>query len=205
MLPKEFIIEDGQIYYRKKPLHKQALFWTTIVGGVLTVVLGLACIFLFLAFIGTETYEEISKNGYGYESFDTFDGPTDLSAYQEFSIGEKVSLEGDVDLTVQSMQLDPAVKLFDDTYQDALVVKLLVENNSADEDFYFDEYYFSLTDRLGISHYYLDMRTYDVNVIEKVSSGSKEEVVLVFAVDEEAGYALTYDEAVWYSHSGSSI
>ena len=38
MFPKEFVIEDGIDYYRKKPLHKQPLFWTTIAGAVISLV-----------------------------------------------------------------------------------------------------------------------------------------------------------------------
>lgn len=196
MLPKEYILEDGQIYYRKKPLYKQALFWTTVVGGALTMILGFVSLFLFIALMGTQTYEEIAGND--YSNFGSYDSSTDLSNYSEYELGQVVPIENKVNFTVQSIKVDKTLSLIDQTYAQALVVKLVVDNQS-DEAFYFDEYYFSAIDRAGINHYYLDLKTYDVNLVEKLEPGSKEEVTLIFAVDQEEGYALTYNDFVWYS------
>ncbi|MDW8576040.1 hypothetical protein Q7V23_09100 [Streptococcus suis] len=33
MQTKDFVVENGQMYYKKKPLYKQPLFWTTIAGA----------------------------------------------------------------------------------------------------------------------------------------------------------------------------
>ena len=41
MFEKDFVIEEGVVYHRQKPLHKQALFWTTIAGAVISVFLHL--------------------------------------------------------------------------------------------------------------------------------------------------------------------
>ena len=45
MFEKEFVIEEGVVYHRQKPLHKQALFWTTIAGAVISVFLGIVVLF----------------------------------------------------------------------------------------------------------------------------------------------------------------
>lgn len=199
MLPKEFIIEDGQIYYRKKPLYKQALFWTTLVGGAFTIILGLVSIILMFALAGTDTLEKLSVDDFG-----SYDMPVDLKQYHEASLGEKVDLEGEFSLTVQSMELDSSISPISQDFDKAFLVTVTIENHS-DKDFYFDELAFGLSDSSGEIPYYLDLRTYDVNIIEKVEPGKTEEVRLVFAVDEEASYALTFSDFVWYNHQGKRL
>jgi len=132
MFPKEFVIEDGVVYYRKKPLHKQPLFWTTIAGGVISLVLGILVLIL-LFFIGAS---EINHSDYAGNSNEYYE---DLSTYTDYEIGETVEFGDGLKVTVQSMKEDSAVELVDTYYSKALVVDLVVEN-TLDEEFYFDEY-----------------------------------------------------------------
>lgn len=202
MFPKEYIIEDGQVFYRKKPLHRQPLFWSTVVGGVLTVFFAFLAVFFFLAFIGSEAYSDFDSYNSNY--YDRYGMSEDEPVPTEYAIGEKVTFEDGEAITVQSMEVDKNTTLVGDYYDQALVVKLLVENN-ADTAYYFDETAFSVADSMGDNDYYLDLKTYDVNIAEKVDPGAKMEVTLVYGVDEEAGYSLQYEGALWQTTNGTRV
>ena len=189
MFPKEFVIEDGVVYYRKKPLHKQPLFWTTIAGGVISLVLGILVLIL-LFFIGAS---EINHSDYAGNSNEYYE---DLSTYTDYEIGETVEFDDGLKVTVQSMKEDSAVELVDTYYSNALVVDLVLEN-TLEEDYYIDEYAFSLRDGYSEAYLDLDYRTYDVNIPEKLAPGEKLNLQLIYGFDEENELIFTYDDASW--------
>ena len=182
---KEFVIEDGQMYYRKKPLYRQPLFWTTIVGLVLTFVLGFTCVVLTLGLNVSQS------RGTTYPDY-----LDETSTYKEYQIGDKVNFSDGLDVTVTSMEKDDSISLVDDYYSSAYVVVMEVEN-ATDERVYFDEYYFNLIDQTTQIPYTLDLSTYDVNLVEKLEPGEKINVKLIYGVDDESSFGLVYEEAMW--------
>lgn len=182
---KEFVIEDGQMYYRKKPLYRQPLFWTTIVGLVLTFVLGFTCVVLTLGLNVSQS------RGTTYPDY-----LDKTLTYKEYQIGDKVNFSDGLDVTVTSMGKDDSVSLVDDYYSSAYVVEMEVEN-ATDERVYFDEYYFNLIDQTTQIPYTLDLSTYDVNLVEKLEPGEKINVKLIYGVDDVSSFGLVYEEAMW--------
>ena len=182
---KDFVIEDGQMYYRKKPLYRQPLFWTTIVGLVLTFILGFTCVVLTLGLNVSQS------RGTTYPDY-----LDETLTYKEYQIGDKVNFSDGLDVTVTSMGKDDSVSLVDDYYSSAYVVEMEVEN-ATDERVYFDEYYFNLIDQTTQIPYTLDLSTYDVNLVEKLEPGEKINVKLIYGVDDESSFGLVYEEAMW--------
>lgn len=182
---KDFVIEDGQMYYRKKPLYRQPLFWTTIVGLVLTFVLGFTCVVLTLGLNVSQS------RGTTYPDY-----LDETLTYEEYQIGDKVNFSDGLDVTVTSMGKDDSVSLVDDYYSSAYVVEMEVEN-ATDERVYFDEYYFNLIDPTTQIPYTLDLSTYDVNLVEKLEPGERINVKLIYGVDDESSFGLVYEEAMW--------
>lgn len=182
---KDFVIEDGQMYYRKKPLYRQPLFWTTIVGLVLTFVLGFTCVVLTLGLNVSQS------QGTTYPDY-----LDETLTYKEYQIGDKVNFSDGLDVTVISMGKDDSVSLVDDYYSSAYVVEVEVEN-ATDERVYFDEYYFNLIDQTTQIPYTLDLSTYDVNLVEKLEPGEKINVKLIYGVDDVSSFGLVYEEAMW--------
>ena len=182
---KDFVIEDGQMYYRKKPLYRQPLFWTTIVGLVLTFVLGFTCVVLTLGLNVSQS------RGTTYPDY-----LDETLTYKEYQIGDKVNFSDGLDVTVISMGKDDSISLVDDYYSSAYVVVMEVEN-ATDERVYFDEYYFNLIDPTTQIPYTLDLSTYDVNLVEKLEPGEKINVKLIYGVDDESSFGLVYEEAMW--------
>jgi len=182
---KDFVIEDGQMYYRKKPLYRQPLFWTTIVGLVLTFVLGFTCVVLTLGLNVSQS------RGTTYPDY-----LDETLTYKEYQIGDKVNFSDGLDVTVTSMGKDDSVSLVDDYYSSAYVVEMEVEN-ATDERVYFDEYYFNLIDQTTQIPYTLDLSTYDVNLVEKLEPGERINVKLIYGVDDESSFGLVYEEAMW--------
>ena len=182
---KDFVIEDGQMYYRKKPLYRQPLFWTTIVGLVLTFLLGFTCIVLTLGLNVSQS------RGTTYPDY-----LDETLTYKEYQIGDKVNFSDGLDVTVTSMEKDDSISLVDDYYSSAYVVVMEVEN-ATDERVYFDEYYFNLIDPTTQIPYTLDLSTYDVNLVEKLEPGEKINVKLIYGVDDESSFGLVYEEAMW--------
>lgn len=182
---KDFVIEDGQMYYRKKPLYRQPLFWTTIVGLVLTFVLGFTCVVLTLGLNVSQS------QGTTYPDY-----LDETLTYKEYQIGDKVNFSDGLDVTVISMGKDDSVSLVDDYYSSAYVVEMEVEN-ATDERVYFDEYYFNLIDQTTQIPYTLDLSTYDVNLVEKLEPGEKINVKLIYGVDDVSSFGLVYEEAMW--------
>ncbi|HFR3715044.1 TPA: DUF4352 domain-containing protein [Streptococcus suis] len=194
MQTKDFVVENGQMYYKKKPLHKQPLFWTTLVGAVLSFILGVTCLILM-------TGLSLSGTSDSWDSESYFD---DTKTYTEYQVGDSVDFSDGLHVTVTSMGKDDSVELVDSYYSTAYVVEMEVENSTA-EELYFDEYYFSLVDPANQLPLDLDMRTYDVNLPEKVNPGETIKVKLVYGVDQVDNLAFVYEEALWAELIGEGI
>lgn len=202
MFPKEFIIEDNTVYYRKKPLHQQPLFWTTVVGAVLTFILAITTIVFFLAYLGSDQGMDTSLP---YDSYyDSYEGYGSYDSYTEYEVGDTVTFDPDIDVTVLSMDRDSSIELIDSYYSTAFVVELEITNHST-EDYYFDEYAFSLMDPVYESYFYLDYRTYDVNIPEKIEPGETIEVELIYGIDSETNLSLLFEDVAWNRALGGSL
>ncbi len=94
------------------------------------------------------------------------------------------------------MGKDDSIELVDSYYSTAYVVEMEVENSTAKE-LYFDEYYFSLMDPVSQIPFTLDLRTYDVNLVEKLKPGEKVQVKLIYGIDNETNFGFTYEDAMW--------
>lgn len=186
MQTKDFVVENGQMYYKKKPLHKQPLFWTTLVGAVLSFILGVTCLILM-------TGLSLSGTSDSWDSESYFD---DTKTYTEYQVGDSVDFSDGLHVTVTSMGKDDSVELVDSYYSTAYVVEMEVENSTA-EELYFDEYYFSLMDPVSQIPFSLDLRTYDVNLVEKLKPGEKVQVKLIYGIDNETNFGFTYEDAMW--------
>ncbi|NQN10056.1 DUF4352 domain-containing protein [Streptococcus suis] len=183
---KDFVVENGQMYYKKKPIFKQPLFWTTLVGAVLSFILGVTCLILM-------TGLSLSGTSDSWDSESYFD---DTKTYTEYQVGDSVDFSDGLHVTVTSMGKDDSVELVDSYYSTAYVVEMEVENSTA-EELYFDEYYFSLMDPVSQIPFSLDLRTYDVNLVEKLKPGEKVQVKLIYGIDNETNFGFTYEDAMW--------
>ncbi|WP_105144276.1 DUF4352 domain-containing protein [Streptococcus suis] len=191
---KDFVVENGQMYYKKKPIFKQPLFWTTLVGAVLSFILGVACLILM-------TGLSLSGTSDSWDSESYFD---DTKIYTEYQVGDSVDFSDGLQITVTSMGKDDGLTPVDDYYSSAYVVEMDVKNTT-EEVIYFDEYYFSLVDPVSQIPFTLDMRTYDVNLPEKVNPGETIKVKLVYGVDQIDNLAFVYEEALWTELIGEGI
>ncbi|MCQ8261612.1 DUF4352 domain-containing protein [Streptococcus suis] len=191
---KDFVVENGQMYYKKKPIFKQPLFWTTLVGAVLSFILGVACLILMTGLSLSSTSDSWGSEGY-------FD---DTKTYIEYQVGDSVDFSDGLQITVTSMGKDDGLALVDDYFSSAYVVDMDVKNPT-EEVIYFDEYYFSLVDPVSQIPFTLDMRTYDVNLPEKVNPGETIKVKLVYGVDRVDNLAFVYEDALWTELIGEGI
>lgn len=191
---KDFVVENGQMYYKKKPIFKQPLFWTTLVGAVLSFILGVTCLILMTGLSLSGTSDSWDSEGY-------FD---DTKIYTEYQVGDSVDFSDGLQITVTSMGKDDGLAPVDDYYSSAYVVEIDVKNPT-EEVIYFDEYYFSLVDPASQIPFTLDMRTYDVNLPEKVNPGESIKVKLVYGVDQVDNLAFVYEEALWTELIGEGI
>lgn len=191
---KDFVVENGQMYYKKKPIFKQPLFWTTLVGAVLSFILGVTCLILMTGLSLSGTSDSWDSEGY-------FD---DTKTYTEYQVGDSVDFSDGLQITVTSMGKDDSLTLVDDYYNFAYLVEMEVKNPT-EEVVYFDEYYFSLVDPANQLPLDLDMRTYDVNLPEKVNPGETIKVKLVYGVDQVDNLAFVYEEALWTELIGEGI
>ncbi|HFI2461899.1 TPA: DUF4352 domain-containing protein [Streptococcus suis] len=191
---KDFVVENGQMYYKKKPIFKQPLFWTTLVGAVLSFILGVTCLILMVGLSLSDTSDSWDSESY-------FD---DTKTYTEYQVGDSVDFSDGLQITVTSMGKDDSLAPVDDYYSSAYVVEMDVKNPT-EEVIYFDEYYFSLVDPANQLPLDLDMRTYDVNLPEKVNPGETIKVKLVYGVDQVDNLAFVYEEALWTELIGEGI
>ncbi|HFI0715750.1 TPA: DUF4352 domain-containing protein [Streptococcus suis] len=182
---KDFVVENGQMYYKKKPFFKQPLFWTSLVGFLLSFVLGVTCLILMAGLSLSDTSDSWSSESY-------FD---DTVTYTEYQVGERVVFPDGFQIAVTYMGKDDSLAPIGDNGF-AYLVELDVKNTS-EEPLYFDEYMFQLIDVETYIPYDLDMRTYDVNLPEKVNPGEAITVKLIYEVDQANNLGLVYEGAVW--------
>lgn len=183
---KDFVVENGQMYYKKKPIFKQPLFWTTLVGAVLSFILGVTCLILMIGL-------SLSGTSDSWDSESYFD---DTKIYTEYQVGDSVDFSDGLQITVTSMGKDDGLAPVDDYYSSSYVVEMDVKNPT-EEVIYFDEYYFSLMDPVSQIPFTLDLRTYDVNLVEKLKPGEKVQVKLIYGIDNETNFGFTYEDAMW--------
>ncbi|HFI0419268.1 TPA: DUF4352 domain-containing protein [Streptococcus suis] len=182
---KDFVVENGQMYYKKKPIFKQPLFWTSLVGWLLSFVLGVTCLILMIGL-------SLSGTSDSWDSESFFD---DTKTYTEYQVGDSVDFSDGLQITVTSMSKDDGLAPIGDNGF-AYLVELDVKNTS-EEPLYFDEYMFQLIDVETYIPYDLDMRTYDVNLVEKINPGEVIKVKLIYGVDQASNLGLVYEDAIW--------
>ncbi|HFI0644482.1 TPA: DUF4352 domain-containing protein [Streptococcus suis] len=182
---KDFVVENGQMYYKKKPIFKQPLFWTSLVGCLLSFVLGVTCLILMIGL-------SLSGTSDSWDSESFFD---DTKNYTEYQVGDSVDFSDGLQITVTSMSKDDGLAPIGDNGF-AYLVELDVKNTS-EEPLYFDEYMFQLIDVETYIPYDLDMRTYDVNLVEKINPGEVIKVKLIYGVDQASNLGLVYEDAIW--------
>lgn len=201
MYPKDYIVEDGHVYYRKKPLHKQPLFWTTLAGGLAS--LGMLFLSFFLFFVigvqGLVTELDTTTDSSYYYDDESY---VDLTTYPEYEIGEEVIFDKELEVTVTKLDVDDTVKLVAEADK-AVVVDVTIKNTSK-EDYYLDEYDFVLYDSYDFS-YELDYRTYDANIPEKLAPDETATLRLVYGADEDDNYRLVFNEVIWSQSVGDAV
>ncbi|HFI2473419.1 TPA: DUF4352 domain-containing protein [Streptococcus suis] len=190
---KDFVVENGQMYYKKKSLFKQPLFWTTLVGAVLSFILGVTCLILMTNFSLSDTSDSWNSESY-------FD---DSISYTEYQVGDSVDFSDGLQITVTSMGKDDSLAPVGD-FGHPYLVEMDVKNPT-DEVVYFDEYHFQLIDDETYLPYDLDMRTYDVNLMEKINPGEMIKVKLFYEVDQESSVGFIYENAIWTELVGEGI
>lgn len=190
---KDFVVENGQMYYKKKPFFKQPLFWTSIVGLLLSFILGVTCLILMMSPSVSDTSSYWDTEGY-------FD---DTISYTEYQVGDSVDFSTGLQITVTSMGKDDSLAPVGD-FGYPYLVEMDVKNPT-DEVVYFDEYHFQLIDDQTYLPYDLDMRTYDVNLMEKIKPGEMIKVKLIYEVDQESSVGFIYENAIWTELVGEGI
>lgn len=190
---KDFVIENGQMYYKKKPFFKQPLFWTSIVGILLSFILGVACLILMMS-------PSVSDTSSYWDTERYFD---DSISYTGYQVGDSVDFSTGLQITVTSMGKDDSLAPVGD-FGYAYLVEMDVKNPT-DEVVYFDEYHFQLIDDETYLPYDLDMRTYDVNLMEKINPGETIKVKLIYEVDQESNVGFIYENAIWTELVGEGI
>lgn len=190
---KDFVVENGQMYYKKKPFFKQTLFWTSLVGLLLSFILGVACLILMMSPSVSDTSSYWDTEGY-------FD---DTISYTEYQVGDSVDFSTGLQITVTSMGKDDSLAPVGD-FGYPYLVEMDVKNPT-DEVVYFDEYHFQLIDDETYLPYDLDMRTYDVNLMEKINPGEMIKVKLIYEVDQESSVGFIYENAIWTELVGEGI
>ena len=196
MQSKEFVIEEGVMYYRKKTFYKQALFWTTLIGFFLSFIFGTSLLFVSLQGQYVTPIEPY------YDDYSAYSDYYDVSQiYREYQVGEEAQFLEGMSVRVIDMGKDSSVKTVRTFYDAAFVVNVEVKNTGT-EDIYFDEYSFYLVDSLTERTINLDLRTYDVNIPEKLVAGEKVELKLVYGVYDEdlksGSPFLVYNDTAWY-------
>ncbi|MGT2799902.1 DUF4352 domain-containing protein [Streptococcus marmotae] len=201
MIPKEWISENGYVYYRKKPLYRQSLFWTTIAGALISCLLGLALVLALVAGRAS-SWTDTAPNGR--------DVSLESDYYREQAIGQKVELLNELMLTVDSMEIDTETTLVGMYHTHALVVNITIENPTKIAE-YFEEHD-AIVEGTGVkdndaigNQYWLDNRTYDVPLKKKIDPGEKVQFRLVYGVNPDTQYRFIYDGNVWSLTQGESL
>lgn len=188
---QEIISEDGFIYRLKRPLHKQALFWTTLIAGIIIFFLTLISVLLLLTTIGLVTENDHLREQASYTR-------SSLDGYTVYSFGESAEFPSGLKMTVLSVSVDRNRHMSDESTGVAVVASITIENTSQ-KTILVSPYDFGLYDKEE-NVYILDGSTFDNTQIGmNIASGKKITVDLIFDGESgnEAPYSLIYDNAKW--------
>lgn len=193
MQVKDYVVDNGVMYYPKKPFYKQVFFWTSLIGFLLALFFGISTLLL-------STYSSVlSAAGAGHDQSYVEDYYDTSAVYRDFQVGDRVEFTDGLAVQLKDLESDTGLSLADPTYDLAVVANLVIENTS-DQDLYFDETSFFLVDAQLESLLPLDGRTYDINLPEKLAAGEEVQIKLVFAAfadQDQSSLVLVYDDANW--------
>ena len=192
--PHEMIDADGNLYQIKKPLHKQPLFWTSVISSGLVIILSLVTVVLLL--INFSLSEDSLKiNGKTQTSNRAYDNK---NVHPNHYFGDAVFFQNGTKITVQSAKMDTSKKMSDDATGVAVVVSVRVKNTS-NRRILLNPYNFDLYDEKG-NLYILDGSTFDHSQVGMdLIPGKTISFDLVFDGEQgdEHSYTVTYGEDKW--------
>ncbi|MEW4355131.1 DUF4352 domain-containing protein [Streptococcus pneumoniae] len=187
-IPKEIITEDGHIYQLKRPIYKQPLFWTTVVGGVIIVFMAL---FIAVAAIFGSLYqEELAESSYWNEHL--------FREELTYNLGEAHTDTDGLKVTLTGIRVDETRKLLDYPQGTAVVAEVTVENTGSSSAL-LNVYDFTLSDT-DSEIYSLDTSTFDSQLLaSRLPVGKKITMSLIFEGDKDRDklYRLFYKDASW--------
>lgn len=192
--PHEMIDADGNLYQIKKPLHKQPLFWISVISSGLAIILSLVTVALLL--INFSLSENSLKiNGRMDRSNRAYDYKNE---HPNHYFGDAVFFQNGTKITVQAAKTDTSKKMSDDAAGVAVVVSVKVKNTS-NRRILLNPYDFNLYDEKG-NLYILDGSTFDhAQVGMNIIPGKTISFDLVFDGEkgDEHSYTVTYGEDKW--------
>lgn len=192
--PHEMIDADGNLYQIKKPLHKQPLFWISVISSGLAIILSLVTVALLL--INFSLSEDSLKiNGRMGSSYRAYDYKNE---HPNHYFGDAVFFQNGTKITVQAAKMDTSKKMSDDAAGVAVVVSIKVKNTS-NRRILLNPYNFDLYDEKG-NLYILDASAFDhAQVGMDLVPGKTISFDLVFDGEQgdEHSYTVTYGEDKW--------
>ncbi|MGT2847068.1 DUF4352 domain-containing protein [Streptococcus massiliensis] len=203
--PKEMISDDGHIYQLKKPLYKQGLFWSTVVGGVLVGLLSIGMIILTLVIVVlSDENAQIRKHARG-ETSSYYTGYDTNSYYDEAAFGKVMTVKKGITVQVQSAKKDPKRSLSDDSSGQAVVVTVTIKNNS-NQSVLISPYDFYLYDEED-NIYLIDSTTFDNQQVGTNLAKGKSITMDIIFDGEQAdtdNWSVTYNNIRWSKGGKSS-
>ncbi|KXT85650.1 hypothetical protein STRDD11_00288 [Streptococcus sp. DD11] len=188
---QEIVTDDGLVYRLKRPLHKQTLFWTTLVSGIVIFLLSLLSLLLVVTAIGLVEENDHLKELTGYHH-------SSLDSYSAYPFEKKVEFSDGLRVTVHAAEADSRRVMSDESTGVAVVVSLTLENTSQ-KPILVSPYDFSLYDRKE-NVYVLDGSTFDnAQIGMNLAPGKSTSFDLIFDGEDgdEAAYTVVYENAKW--------
>ena len=187
---QEITDKDGLVYRLKRPLHKQLLFWTTLVSGIVILLLTLLSTLLVFTVIGLiDENDQLKGLTNGEHSL--------LESYSAHAFGQAVEFPEGLKVTVNSVAPDRERSMSDESTGIAVVVSVTIEN-TADKAILVSPYDFGLYGR-DEEVYVLDGSTFDDTQIgTNLAPGKTIRLQLIFdGEDGDTAYTVTYEDASW--------
>ena len=183
---------DEITYVKKKPLYHQGLFWGTVLGFLLSLVLGLLLIFSILTSVSLEEENEqlVRMTGVSPYRVDR--------TYHDFATGVSVEDPSGEKVTVNQIQVDGNRAMTDEATGRAVLVNVTVENVGK-SNLLVNPYTFDLVSQEG-DLYVLDGSTFDkVSVGTNLKPGEKLTFDLIFdgEEDKEERYGVVHKDNRW--------
>lgn len=192
--PHEMIDADGNLYQIKKPLHKQPLFWVSVISTGLVIILSLVTVALLL--INFSLSEDSLKiNGRIDSSYRAYDYKNE---HPNHYFGDAVFFKMELKSLFSQQRWILVKKMSDDAAGVAVVVSVRVKNTS-NRRILLNPYNFDLYDEKG-NLYILDGSTFDhAQVGMDLVPGKTISFDLVFDGEkgDEHSYTVTYGEDKW--------